>query len=667
MDPNKIKILVVEDNPGYILLISEHLKETGLKHELEFCKMMKDVKKRLDQFKPNLVISGLNLPDSPCDDTIDEIQHISTTYPVIALTELSDDEIGERAIRRGAQDYLIKAEINAPSLRKSIKFAIERYKIFRALNQSRTNYRTLIDSVPDLMYIICPEGKIADCNQSAIEFTGYTRNELIGKQVEDIYDEGSREMAVTFFQEWKKSGILRNKELKIRTKKGQAIDVELNVNTVRDESGAITSSVSVQRVITERKKVEAMRNKLAHADRLLVIGQLAAGVAHEINNPAAYIMANISSMQATISEIKDICSRVKDCLEFDDLDTLRDKLREVLSASNIYPILAESEEILKETFDGVDRIRSIVKDLRIFSRLEEDKLEFTSINEVIDIACNMTYNEIKHKARLEKNLSKLPLIKADKGKLVQVIINMMLNSAQAIVQGDMDNNKIRIISESKDDKITVRIEDTGKGIPPEARDHIFEPFFTTKPKEKGTGLGLALCADIINKHKGEIRLLDTSSEGTRFEIKIPFDPKDAVKGPLTQQDYAKLRSGNKKRLLLIDDEALLLKAYKRNLQDDYQISTCERAEEALELLKKDQDFHLILCDIIMPGMSGIDLFNEIREKMPELSKKFVFCSGSGFGFSSKEIKDTYDNIFLQKPISMAKLKETIADFLNDKD
>ncbi len=410
---------------------------------------------------------------------------------------------------------------------------------------------------------------------------------------------------------------------------------------------------------TGRGKAKELKNSLLHADRLIVIGQLAAGVAHEINNPAAFIMANITNMQAAISEIKNTCNAIRICLDYEEAETIRERLKDIMSGSNVYGVINDTEEIIKETFDGIDRIRSIVKDLRIFSRIEEERLELTSINEIIDIAANMTYNEIKHKARLEKNLNKLPLIIADKSKLVQVIINLLLNSAQAIKKGQANENKIRIISQVVENNIIVRIEDTGTGIPEELLPRIFEPFFTTKPKEEGTGLGLALCADIINKHKGDISIVETSKNGTSIEVKIPFDNNPADKGKNITREDKLSKIIKKKRILLIDDEALLLKAYKRNLQRDYDVSTCESSEEALELLKRDQNFDLILCDIVMPGMSGLDLYKILQKDYNDLSKKVIFCSGSGFGATSKVLSESYNNIYLQKPISMAKLKESI--------
>ena len=662
-EEKNLRILVIDENPADSDLIEKYLREADFSINIKVVRKLKEAAEIIQKFHPDVIILNLGIPDSSGFDSLRKTTSFMNSSAVIVLTELEDREVGKMAIKLGAQDYLAKCDINSPALLKSVEYSIERLKTLNSLKEATLMFRQTFENIADVVCTFDNEMKFTSVSPSITTNFGYSPEELIGKTFKEknIIHPDDIEKALKEFIEVLKGKTLRNLQYRIFAKDRSERTISLSGSPL-GKGGKCKGVAIVVNDITESKQVEEMKRGLAHADRLMVIGQLAAGVAHEINNPAAYVMANISNLGKAISDLKEIHNTMRDSVEFDEPERMKEKMQLVLGSGDFYKTISESEEVIKETLEGVNRIRSIVKDLRIFSRLEEDRLEYTSINEIIDVAANMTFNEVKYKARLEKNYSKLPQIVADKGKLAQVIVNMLLNSAQAITKGSINENKIRISTRTENQEILITIEDTGCGIPENIIGSIFEPFFTTKPKEMGTGLGLALCADIIHKHNGKITIRNTSEKGTCIEISLPLESALSKKGPVTQKEFA--MAHNRRTILLIDDETLLLKAYKRYLESDYFVITKESAEAAFELLEKEKNIDLILCDVIMPGMSGVDFYKKLKNEMPMLAKRLIFCSGSGFGSSSREIRDIYDNVFIEKPISMLKLKECIEREIN---
>ena len=239
--------------------------------------------------------------------------------------------------------------------------------------------------------------------------------------------------------------------------------------------------------------------RLNHASRLGAIGHLAAAVAHEINNPAAYIMMNLC--------------RMKELVEQKGVDH-----------KELSPLDAELLEMINENHEGIERICAITKDLRTFSRIEKDHIETANINKVIDSSYKLVANDIRHRARFVTRYGQIPPIPMDRVKISQVITNILINAAHAIPEGASKQNEIRVETQCANDQLVINISDTGCGMPEHIKKRVFEPFYTTKPKGKGTGLGLSLCAEIVRKHGGEINIESKENEGTCFSVTLPINP-----------------------------------------------------------------------------------------------------------------------------------------------
>ena len=250
----------------------------------------------------------------------------------------------------------------------------------------------------------------------------------------------------------------------------------------------------IGRDVTERKQIET---RLMVSDRMASVGSLAAGVAHEINNPLAFVLANLDFAARQLDE---------------------------LAASGVpEPKLTELRSVVSDAREGADRVRSIVRDLKSFSRSDDPKPGPVDLHRVLDSCCSMAWNEIRHRARLEKAYHRgLPHALGTESRLSQVFLNLLVNAAQAIAEGAASANTIRVATRVLEDgRLGVSISDTGPGMPPEVQGHIFEPFFTTKPVGVGTGLGLSICHGIVQELGGEIRLESAPGKGTTFLVVLP--------------------------------------------------------------------------------------------------------------------------------------------------
>ena len=356
------------------------------------------------------------------------------------------------------------------------------------------------------------------------------------------------------------------------------------------------------RVKERTRELESAQEMLVVREKMASLGALAAGVAHEINNPAAFILANLSTMRSHIQSL----------------------LRGDCSPEQII----ELRDMVDENVIGIDRIRSIIKDLRNFSRIERDDVELVQVNELVDASCNMAACEIKHRARLRKDLGELPLIPADRGKLSQVLINLLINAAHAIGEEGGDRMEIRVSTRWRDGSILISVEDTGCGIPDDVRARIFEPFFTTKPRDVGTGLGLSMSADIVRRHGGTISVASTVGVGTRFDVQIPVGTGLEVHTPAAAPAPPCPETGStrKARILVVDDEPDVLRTLSRALRGRHDVVLADGGPQALTRLEYDEEFDVVLCDREMPELDGAGLHEAVRLKAPRLAERFVFIA-----------------------------------------
>ncbi|SKA09330.1 His Kinase A (phospho-acceptor) domain-containing protein [Trichlorobacter thiogenes] len=279
----------------------------------------------------------------------------------------------------------------------------------------------------------------------------------------------------------------------------------------------------LQKTIDEQKKYEetmkAMQAQIIQQEKMASIGQLAAGVAHEINNPMGFITSNLTSLgkyaERLDSYIAALQGSIYSCTNhpgLDELDQLRQKLK-------VDYIVSDVNELINESLDGANRVRRIVQDLKSFSRLDQAESTHANLNECLDTTINIAWNELKYISTLERQFGEIPEVVCNPQQLNQVFLNLLVNAAQAMEQQGI----ITVKTWTEPGWVCVSVADTGKGMPKEVQNRIFEPFFTTKPAGKGTGLGLSISVDIIRKHHGEITVDSEAGKGTTFTVRLPVE------------------------------------------------------------------------------------------------------------------------------------------------
>ncbi len=473
------------------------------------------------------------------------------------------------------------------------------------------------------------EGRILECNRAAQTLLGYSEAELKRLTIRDINhpDDGPRCMQQ--FQALVAGQYETHQdERRYVRKDGTIVHAVLRATAIRDEQGAFQFSLGLLEDLTDRKKLEA---QLVASERLASIGTLAAGVAHEINNPLAFVLANLTY---AIEELE----------------------RQI-------PQAGEVAQALREAKDGASRVRDIVRDLKVFSRRDGEESGGADLCRVIESAVHLAQNEIRHRARLEVEVGKLPPVKGSEKRLGQVVLNLLVNAAQAIPDGHADENEIHVSAALEgDDHVVLQVRDSGVGIAPDLMSKIFDPFFTTKPVGVGTGLGLSICHGIVSSVGGTISVDSHRGEGSVFRVRLP------VARGSTESDGEAPRSSDGRqglRILVVDDEPLVGQAVRRLLGAAYHVEAVTDVRAALSRLGGAHEFDVVLCDVMMPEMNGLDLHAEIAKRSSWLASRVVFMTGGAFTRASRDSLQRLPNPCIDKPFDPDLLRSLLASFPRD--
>ncbi|MDB4957931.1 MAG: Sensor histidine kinase [Myxococcales bacterium] len=396
--------------------------------------------------------------------------------------------------------------------------------------------------------------------------------------------------------------------------------------TARDGNGRALRIVGTCIDITERKQLQA---RLVASERLAALGTLAAGVGHEINNPLTYIGLNLTLVE-----------------------------RELAMLANSVPAAAiqRIRGMIEQARYGTERVGAVVRNLQALSRTPEERVGRVDLNAILMRCLDIADHQIRHRARVVRELAAIPHVLSSEDRMLQLCLNLMVNAAQAIPEGNIDRHEIRIASStSPEGDAIIVVSDTGVGIASAHVDRIFDPFFTTKPIGQGTGLGLAICRTIVSSMRGEIRV-ESRPGRTTFRVSLPAAaPSEAPRAPASVNTP---HAPTGLRLLVIDDEPIVGELIERIL-DDYVVSTETSARAALERLRSGEGFDRILCDLMMPEVSGMEFYDQLRELAPELLSRVVFLTGGAFTERARSFLERVPNRRLHKPFDVDALRTAI--------
>jgi CheY-like chemotaxis protein/PAS domain-containing protein len=401
--------------------------------------------------------------------------------------------------------------------------------------------------------------------------------------------------------------------------------LSINAAPLLDAEGQRRGGVSIFRDVTAER---AAREQLMVSDRMASIGMLAAGVAHEINNPLAVVVGSLELGLQGMDAIVERCG---------DGDLVRE-LRGDLEAAR----------------DAAERVRQITRDLRIFSRSDEAKSTNVDVRRVLESSLSMAQNEIRHRATLVTNFGEVRPVQANESRLGQVFLNLVVNAAQAIPEGRVDENEIRVTTREILDRVVVEVRDTGAGIAPDVLCQLFTPFVTTKPAGVGTGLGLTICQRIVTSYGGQIEVETEVGTGTVFRVLLPAT--SAREAEVTPQLPAVRSNTRRGSVLAIDDDDGILKLVRRALYGEHEVLALTAASQAVRRIEAGARFDVIFCDLMMPRVTGMDLHVELSRIAPDQAERVVFLTAGAFTSRARAFLESTSNLRIEKPFSLASLR-----------
>jgi len=417
--------------------------------------------------------------------------------------------------------------------------------------------------------------------------------------------------------------------------KAAAIDAAAYLHKPLDQD-ALLDAISRIMVDVERQR---LLGKLEEAERFAALGRLAASVGHEINNPLAYVSMNVDLAAVQINAFRR--GHEGSVADF-----------EALSA------------MLSDCRIGLDRIRDVVRDLQRLSRKSGLRREAFSLNGLVDESLAMARNAIQHRAVVRKQYGDSPMVVGDRSAIGQVILNLVLNAAQALPEGRAEANAITLKTCQQDGTIIVEVSDTGAGIAPHVLPHIFDPFFTTKEVGEGTGLGLAVSCRIVADHGGRIEVDSQIGRGSSFRVVLP------IAGPPIETSLSRTKPPRdeapvRRRILVVDDVPAIGRTIAAALPE-HEVIVAAQAAEAFVRFAANEVYDVILCDLMMPDLNGRDVVERLKIQWPHLAERVVFMTGGAFTAESREFLQRTPYPVLTKPFSIDDLRAAVMARMHDR-
>jgi PAS domain S-box-containing protein len=513
-----------------------------------------------------------------------------------------------------------------------------------ALRELSESLATTLSSIGDGVIATDLTGAVLRMNPVAERLTGWTLAEATGKSflsVLPILNADTRALVENPIERTLRDGVtitLANNTVLAR-RDGTEIPIADSCAPIRSSDGTVNGAVLVFRDLTAQRNAEAIheefQRQLVFADRMAAVGTLAAGAAHEINNPLSYAAANVDMAIEAVRDVRGEPSpgRMKDL-----------------------------DDMLVEAREGMARVAKIVRGLKTFSRIEEERPGVIDLVPVIELSINIAFNEIRHRARIVKEYGELPFVKADDARLGQVFINLLVNAAHSFPHGNTETNEIRIVTSTDlAGRAAVEVSDNGSGIAPAFLGRVFDPFFTTKPIGIGTGLGLAIGRNIVTAMGGELSVQSELGRGTTFRVLLP--PSRSLElSPQAVKTETKGDSLRPAAVLVVDDEPAVGLVIRRVLRQ-HDVTVVTMAQDALDLLASGKEFDVILTDLMMPGMSGMELYRNVATTHPKIASRVVFVTGGAFTPEANDFLDRVGNERVDKPFDSNQLRDLIQKFV----
>ena len=623
MNLEGIRVLLIEDNPADARLLGELLRETGAgRVKMEHVEELGAAVEFLYREQFDVILLDLSLPDGQGLETIARVHSHAPKVPIVVLTGLDDEAIAVRALRSGAQDYLVKGRVDGDLLLRSIRYASERGRAIEALERREEHYRSLIENSLDLISILNSDGTIHYASPSHERVFGYPVEDLIGQNAFDFIHPDDLPAVRAAFERADGAAALA---CRVRQKDGTWRVLECFGRDLSHLPG-VRGMVINSRDITERRRLE---EQLQHSQRLEAMGRLAGGVAHDFNNLLMVITGHSQML----------------------LDAMHPA----------DPARGDLEQVVK----AAERATDLTRQLLAFSRRQGVRPAHIHLNTLVQDMERMLRRVLGEDIELLTILApELDTVYADPGQIEQVILNIAVNARDAMPQGGkltLETSHAELAEEFDRAQpaagqlkyVTLSISDTGSGMEAQVLTRVFEPFFTTK--EHGTGLGLSTSYGIIKQSGGSITVDSTPGVGTTFRISLP--PAETAAEERESQPERPAARGTETILLVEDEEGVRRVVETMLKRHGYSVLSSGSTAEALSVAQQHAgSIHLLITDLVLPGMSGRKMADHLTAQRPDMRVLYV----SGYGDPSGPVTDA---AFLQKPFSNEELALKVREVL----
>jgi len=473
-------------------------------------------------------------------------------------------------------------------------------------------------------------GLIETWNSGAELLYGYAGDEILGKPSELLVPEECRAQRRDSVRGVLERGGVEQLQTMCLTKAGARVNVSITLSPIRHGEGQTTGLAVIARDISGQLRLQ---ERLIVADRMASVGTLAAGVAHEINNPLATVSGNLDMV---IEEIR------------------------LIGGGSPSIRLKELEEMASDARSGAERIQTIIRGLTTFSRMNEEQRSHVELRPVLELSINLAFSDQLHRAQLVRDYRPTPVVFADESRLGQVFLNLLVNAGQAIDAAKERHHEIRVATWTDSaGNAVVEVCDTGAGIAAAVVSRIFDPFYTTKPVGVGTGLGLAICRNIVNGMGGEITVTSEEGNGATFRVVLPSSSQASKERP--SAEVVVVPTEHRATVLVVDDERSVGVILARVLRPHH-VTVVSRAVDALALLDVGKRFDVILSDLMMPEMTGMEFFEQLTRRYPEDVARLVFITGGACTTATSTFLERVPNERLDKPFDTKTVRALVQRF-----
>lgn len=489
------------------------------------------------------------------------------------------------------------------------------------LRQSEDRFRKLAELAPDAI-IVLTRGRFVYANPAALESLRYdSLEELLDSEPLDFMAPEEVAIMMERIERVRRGEQLPPREYSGKRKDGSTVVMEISSTAIEFEGQE--AILAFGRDVTERKLLE---KRLVQQDRLAAVGTLAAGVAHEINNPLAYVLLHLQRLERALPRAS---------------------------------LGADRESLLRsvaEALEGAERVSRIVKDLLAFSRQGDADEQPVDVAAVCESTRKLVACTLPPDVQLVTEYRDAAVVRGSATKLGQVVLNLLLNAADALRQ--RGQGEIRLVLRRDGDDAVLEVSDTGPGIAPGHIDQIFTPFFTTKEVGTGTGLGLSISHAIVDAMGGSLSARNLSRGGALLEMRVPLGGRTAERMRTPPPPPGASRS----RVLVIDDERTLASALASLLGTDHDVDVETDAQTAHALLERPgEPYDCVLCDVLMPKLSGVELYVRLRAARPEYAARFVFMTGGVLDEDAQGLIDESGCPLLHKPFDVDRLLRLVRE------